>query len=191
MLNFLLCFIIGALSAETIFHANPEQSILRWEGSKVTGKHYGTVKLKEGFLVANEKGEFSRGRFVIDMNTIFVEDIQDPKDNAKLTNHLKDSDFFDVSKHRYSTLEVRRISKKNENVYELSGDLEIKGIKQPVSFDAKITVDQQELKGEADITLDRTLWNVRYGSGKFFENLGNRLIYDDFNVKVKLVAQKD
>lgn len=184
------CVWFSGLLGESVYTVDTGNSNLRWTGRKVTGSHYGTVKLASGRLVLDESGNIVRGEFDIDLETISVEDIKDPEDNLKLTNHLKDDDFFGVQNHRFAKFVIRNATKENDDSYTLTGDLTIKGITHPITFTAKISEIDGAIKGLADVRVDRTLWGIRYGSGKFFENLGNRLIYDEFDVKVELVARK-
>jgi len=67
--------------------------------------------------------------------------------------------------------------------------MEIKGLSRPVEFEAKITWDRKKALATGVITLDRSKWNIRYRSGSFFENLGDKAINDDFNVDFNLVGE--
>ncbi len=107
-----------------------------------------------------------------------------------LSKHLKSADFFDAEQYPASVFEIASVKKDNtsENTYEISGDLTIKGITNPITFFAEIYAEGSALKARARVELDRSKWNVRYGSGKFFQNLGDNLIDDMFTVEFDLVA---
>lgn len=170
----------------------PTASEVRWLGKKVTGQHNGTIQIKNGELTAS-KGALTGGTVVIDMPTIKVLDIKDPKSNDSLTGHLKSNDFFGVEEYPISTFtikEVKPASGKDGN-YKISGDLMIKGATHPVSFPAQVTINDKTIKASAKgITIDRTLYNIRYGSGKFFDNLGDKVIDDKFWIDFDVTAAK-
>ncbi|MBT5781983.1 MAG: YceI family protein [Candidatus Marinimicrobia bacterium] len=66
----------------------------------------------------------------------------------------------------------------------------MKGITHPISFYSKIQKNNEILLAKSKITFDRSLYNVKFGSGKFFQNLGNKLIYDDIEVEVLLKTKQ-
>ena len=167
-----------------------EKSKLEWSGKKVTGQHNGIVKIKSGDLyVDNEK--ITGGSFDIDFTTIEVLDLKDSEMNAKLTNHLKSDDFFGASNFPTGKFVISSIESVNDdkgNNAKVNGSLTIKGITKPVSFPAKVTVNNGKVTASGEFTIDRTLWDIKFRSGKFFENLGDNLIYDDFTIKLNLAA---
>ena len=172
---------------------NPEQSNVEWTGKKVTGSHHGTVQIHEGHAYLSD-GALTGGEFSLDMQSIAVKDIDNPKDNAKLTGHLQSDDFFSAEDHRYATFDitnVRPLEPKDRDGAncEIFGDLSIKGITRTIHFPARVIVKDTEAKATATVAVDRTKFNVRYGSGKFFENLGDKLIYDQFEVTLSLVGK--
>lgn len=180
-------------AAVKAFTAVPAQSELSWKGTKVTGFHVGTLKLKSGKF-AVEEGQLKSGEFDIDMTSLANTDIKDEGDKAKLVGHLKSDDFFSVEKFPVATLKVTQAEPLKDggaNTHTLSGELTIKGATHPISFPAKVEVKTDAVEAKATVTVDRTLYNVRYGSGKFFQNLGNKMIHDTFTVDVKLLAKAE
>lgn len=165
---------------------NATASIIEWTAKKVTGQHNGTVAIKEGELKMNH-GVLAGGSFTMDMTTITVTDITGGG-KAKLEGHLKSNDFFSVDSFNTAKLVITKVQNKGEGNYNITADLTIKGITNPISFDANLTSEGDIIKAVANIRVDRTLYNVRYGSGKFFENLGNSMIYDEFDLAVTLVT---
>ena len=165
------------------------KSKLNWTGKKVTGQHEGTLVLKSGKVVFNDKKELTGGEFVIDMKSIKVTDIKVAKDNKKLTNHLKSPDFFDVKNHSSAKFVVTSVKKSGDDKYDVTGDLTIKGKTHPVSFPVAVQVSDKTATARGTIKVDRTKYDVRYGSGKFFDNLGDKMIYDDFEVALDLKAK--
>lgn len=172
---------------------NVSKSVIEWEGKKVTGAHNGTVSLKSGF-VSLEKGALVGGEFLIDMTSIKNLDLTDAETNAKLVGHLKSDDFFSVSSHPTAKLVIKNVApisnaKKGEANYTITADLTIKGITNQIKFPAIVTVTGKSAYAWAKFTIDRSKWNVKYGSGSFFDNLGDKVIYDDMNFVVKLFTK--
>lgn len=174
-----------------VYKVNTKESSINWLGKKVTGQHNGTVDISGGELVI-DNGKLTGGKFDIDFRTITVLDLKDEEMNKKLTGHLKSDDFFSAEKFPTGKFEITGVSPaantQDGSNYEIKGNLTIKGITKPVSFPAKLTVDNNKANAEAKIELDRTEWDIKFRSGKFFENLGDNLIYDKFNLDVKLNA---
>lgn len=175
-----------------IMKINTKESIVEWIGKKVTGQHNGNIKINSGEF-NTDGGRLISGKIEIDMGTIVCLDLTDKSTNDKLIGHLKSDDFFSVEKFPYSNFEITDVKEyKNSDKPEfnsmVSGNLTIKGITKGISFPASITIKDGILNASADFDVDRTEWNVRYGSGKFFQNLGDKLINDNFNIKFKIKA---
>ncbi len=98
--------------------------------------------------------------------------------------------FFAVDKHKTATLRISGSAKTENNKLKVDGTLTIKDISRPVSFTASLEIFTDYLHSLGEIVIDRTLYNIRYGSGKFLQNLGDNLIYDNFVLQFKLIAQK-
>lgn len=158
------------------------KSSVKWLGKKVTGSHEGNISIKEGHLHF-DNNTFTGGNIVIDMSTIDCTDlIGEPKQNIE--GHLSSDDFFGVKKYPNATLEIINADKikYSKNKYQVTAILEIKSIKNNIEFE--VLIDNGSAK--VDLVVDRTKFNVKYGSGSFFENLGDKMIYDDFNLSVLL-----
>ncbi len=155
-----------------------KKSSLTWTGKKVTGQHYGTIQLQDGWVDISG-GKFAGGSFTIDMTTIVCNDLEGEM-KGKLEGHLKSDDFFSVEKFKTAVLVIKSSEAISADDFKVNGELTIKGKTHPIVFTAK------EKGGSyvAKIVVDRTLYDVRYGSGKFFEGLGDKVIYDDFTLDV-------
>ncbi len=165
-----------------------EKSTVNWTGYKVTGKHYGTVNLKSADL--SIEGAQIKGSFVIDMTSIATKDISGGG-AAKLDGHLKSGDFFGVEKYPEARFEITSSNPgKVDGTVKVRGNLTIKETTAPISFLVSMTEDGDYTVATAEITVDRTTYDVRYGSGKFFDNLGDKAIYDDFDLTVTLYVSK-
>lgn len=160
-----------------------KKSSLTWTGKKVTGEHYGTIQLQDGWLDVTG-GKFAGGSFTIDMTTIVNNDLEGEM-KGKLEGHLKSDDFFGVDKFKTAVLVIKSSEAINTTGFKVSGDLTIKGKTHPVSFTAK----EKDGSYVAKVVVDRTLYDVRYGSGKFFEGLGDKVIYDDFTLDVVIFTK--
>ncbi|MEK6151641.1 YceI family protein [Flavobacteriaceae bacterium 3-367] len=156
------------------------ESKVTWKAYKVTGSHTGTVDLKQGSLLF-EEGKLTGGEFVVDMSTLVSTDLEGEY-KGKLEGHLKSDDFFSVANHPTSKLVFTSVEVSGKNSYKVVGDLTIKGITKPVSFDVSVYGS----KATATLKIDRAKYDVKYGSGSFFENLGDKTIYDEFDLVVDL-----
>lgn len=164
-------------------------SKVEWLGKKVTGQHNGTINVKGGNLVVSDD-KLVGGEIEIDMNSIAVSDIKDEEMNGKLTGHLKSDDFFAVDKHPSSNLKIKEVVKaEGENVYTIKGDMTIRGITHEEEFPATIVYKNGKLAAVGEMTIDRSKYEVKYGSDEFFDNLGDKMIYDDFILKFKIGAK--
>jgi polyisoprenoid-binding protein YceI len=165
------------------------ESDIVWNGYKVTGSHTGNIKLKSGELEF-DGDMLTGGSFVIDMTSITNTDLEGEW-NQKLVGHLKSDDFFGVEKHPTATFEITQVvSRGKPGEYKIVGDLTIKGIKKEIKFQADVEDMGDKAKAVAEIVVDRSEYNVRYGSGSFFDNLGDKTIYDEFDLQVNLVVNK-
>jgi len=166
---------------------NKSESSVMWKAAKVTGEHWGYVPIADATLDYSN-GKITGGSFEMDMVNLTVEDLTDPKSKGNLTNHLKSDDFFSVEKFNTASFKITDAKSSNGKDYVISGNLTIKGISQPISFPARVSTSGNKLTAEGDITFDRTKFDIKFRSGNYFENLADKLIYDDVNLKVKLVA---
>ncbi len=166
---------------------NTNVSSVEWIGKKVTGQHTGTINIKEGNLQIVD-GIISTGKVLIDMNTITNIDMEGEW-SQKLIGHLNSTDFFDVKNFSISTLEITSVKNIEGNKYTVTGNLTIKGIIKPIEFPATIEIKDGKIAAFAEVKVDRTLYDIKYGSGKFFEGLGDKMIEDEFIIKFKIAAE--
>jgi polyisoprenoid-binding protein YceI len=160
---------------------NPAKSTIDWTGKKVTGQHVGTINLKEGALVF--KGNALKGgTFTADMSTIVTTDLEGDS-KKQLEGHLRSEDFFGIEKFKTATLVFKKIKSNGNDQYAVTADLTIKGITKPITFN--ITVKGNTAK--TVLNVDRTKYGIKYGSGSFFSDLGDKTISDEFVLDVSLV----
>ncbi|MBT3356104.1 YceI family protein [bacterium] len=168
---------------------DPVKSIIRWEAKKTlvtTNNHNGTVDLRNGFVMT-EKGVLVGGEFVINMNSIISLDLEGDS-KKKLETHLISTDFFDVDNFPETQLTIKEVTPLENSNFSIIADLTIKGITNEITFDATLHSVNDKLLLKTKLEIDRTLWNVRFGSGKFFDNLGDNLIDDQIKFSVELMT---
>ncbi len=174
----------GYAAAQEKFTANKEKTTLSWLGEKVLGQHTGTIDIKSGHLTWIDN-RIASGEFVIDMTSIESDEKLD-----RLVGHLKSEDFFGVDNHPESKLVITESTPFDKGTGVLKGSLTIKNITHPVEFRATMQKEEEGKWFYANIVIDRSKYNIRYGSGSFFDNLGDKTIYDEFKLKVNLFVGK-
>jgi polyisoprenoid-binding protein YceI len=201
----LLTFAVAGLFALASFAGNGEgekekynavagKSTIFWTGKKVTGQHTGTLLLKEGSIDV-ENGVPVGASFKLDMNSIVCTDLTDADLNKKLVGHLKSDDFFAVAKFpegefvATSFTPIEQDGERSPN-YLVKGNLTLKGISHPIEFPALVVIKDGKIVSNGELVIDRSKWDIRYGSGSFFEGLGDNLIYDEIQLNFVMAAQR-
>lgn len=161
------------------------RSSVKWSAKKVVGEHSGAISIKSGTLTLNNKN-IASGAFVVDMKTISVSDLPAGEWNDKLVGHLNSDDFFATDKFPESNLLILSATAFNEQgSCTVKGNLTIKGITLPTEFETKISD-----KGyKTTLIIDRTKYNIKYGSGQFFEGLGDKMIMDNFELEITIATK--
>ncbi|MEO7978283.1 YceI family protein [Flavobacterium sp.] len=165
-----------------------KESVVTWKGGNLMGSnnHVGYVYISKGELII-EKDHLMGGTAEVDMNTI--EDENHERDNG-LINHLKDPDFFDVKNVPFSTIVLTKAVSINAENWKVAGNLTIKGITNQITFPARIKVNDGIVKLNGRLVIDRTQWDIRYKSGKFYDLLADQTISDSIEFYIKIVAKK-
>lgn len=174
--------------AATTYNVDNKLTTATWVGKKVTGQHTGAISVATGKVEVTGK-DIKGGEFEIDMNSITCTDL-DAEYGAKLVGHLKADDFFGTDKFPTSKFVLKSVKNNGKDNYELTGDLTIKGKTNPVTFPAVIKMDDKKFVAVSTITVDRTKFDIKYGSKSFIEGIGDKAINDDFEIKLNLVATK-
>ncbi|WP_026839521.1 YceI family protein [Gillisia sp. JM1] len=186
--------VANATMEATVFEVDTTASVINWQGEKPTGTHTGTIKLQKGTFKANDS-VIESGTFVIDMNSIKDTDLEGD-DKLSLENHLKgtvegkEGDFFNVTKYPTGTFEVTGVSEKDGKTM-LQGNLTLKDVTKNIEFPVTINIneDTMELTSEK-FNIDRTKWNVNYGSKSVFDGLGDKFINDEIELMIEVKAKK-
>jgi polyisoprenoid-binding protein YceI len=167
--------------SDAIYTIDPNQSIIVWTGREVTtSKHFGNIYFASGQFEV-KSGLISSGEFVVDMTTIDNQDLPEDR-RGRLEAHLKSDDFFSVESHPTALLSILSSESLDEGKWLVSGELTIKTFTHPVEFEMLNSNDGWK----ANLVFDRSKYEVKFRSGTFFENLGDKLIYDDIELAINL-----
>ncbi|NJM79067.1 MAG: YceI family protein [Flavobacterium sp.] len=172
------------------------QSIINWEGSKPTGKHTGTIALKDGNFEVGD-GKITGGTFTIDMTSITVTDLTEDTGKTDLETHLKgtgdkeaEDHFFNITKFPSSNFKISSVTEANGGSM-VNGTLTIKDITKEVSFPAEIVITDTDVSLISDsFTINRTLWGVNYASKSIFDDLKDKFVNDEIGLVIKVKATK-
>ena len=180
-----LLMLVG--NAQERYTVNTVISSLEWIGKKVAGQHQGVIDLKKGSYLF-ENGLITSGELIINMQSIKITDIEDKEQNDKLKNHLVSSDFFSVEKQPTAQLTIVKSQKIDETRLKVTADLTIKGITKRIEFEVTLLIEGKKMVAIGEVDIDRTQFDIRYGSGSFIDNLGDKAIKDLFTIKFKVAA---
>lgn len=186
-------------TAEGVSYAvDTQASSVKWLGTKPTGEHYGYVPIAEGELMVKDD-MITGGNFTMTVANLTVEDIEDEETNAKLSGHLRSPDFFNTDTFPTISFEITGVEQLQDEVtdegmqltHKISGNLTIKDITKNISFKAQVNMAEGKIEAMTpQFLIDRTKWNVNYGSKKVFDNLKDNFIHDDIGITIKLHAKK-
>ena len=165
-----------------------DKSKVTWLGKKVTGQHTGGIVLKSGEL-SLEKGMLTGGTFIMDMTSITCTDMEgESADN--LLVHLRSDEFFGVTKYQTSKLLITKVATSTTGIITVSANLTIKGITKKVEFPVVVDERNGSVTVIGVITVNRTLYGIKHGSGSFFDDLGDKMIEDNFTLTFNLTAKR-
>ncbi len=171
----------------TTYKVNIAESVVEWKGDKVIGdSHEGILKFQSGTIEV-EDGAVTGGSFIVDMKTLENKDLSGNM-KAKLEGHLTSDDFFGVEKYPTSKLVIKSVNKDNSGAVTITADLTIKENTETIEFPALVKMEGDVMLATANLTFDRSKFNVRYGSDSFFDNLGDKAISDEIVLNVKIKA---
>ena len=178
---------ITAIIREGSYTVNIDSSIVKWTGKEITtDSHYGTLGLKQGAVEVSTAGIVS-GNVVVDMNSIQCLDMSG-RGKTKLEGHLRSDDFFGVQSYPEAALNFTSLSAETSGKLHFTGDLTIKNITHPITFSGLIHQSGNNYSATINFSFDRTLYDVKYRSGKYFKDLGDKLILDDIDISAKIAV---
>ena len=184
-----LAFLAFKPVATETFVVDTNSSSIEWVASKVGGSHNGAIKLESGNLIFNGKS-LKSGVFAIDMTSISIADLKG-NSNQKLLAHLKNDDFFSVDKHPSSKFEITKVTSAGTDRVNVTGNLTIKGITNAITFPATVKRAKNTVVAVAKgVKVDRTKYDIKYGSKSFIADLGDKAIANEFELNITIVAKK-
>ena len=166
--------------------AKTKTSDIVWTGKKVGGQHTGNIAFEQSELLF-EKGQLSGGSFTVNMNSMTCSDLEGEY-HDKLIRHLKSDDFFSVETYPTARFVITSVKSLGSDRYEVTGDMTIKGKTNQETFETEVSTIGKTVTATSKAIIDRSKYNVKYGSGSFFEGLGDNLIYDDFELDITIKA---
>lgn len=176
---------------KTSYEIDTKESKIYWTASKITGSsHTGAISIANGTVEVKGKSVV-KGELNIDMNSIVNTDIENAEYNKKIVGHLKSDDFFSVEKHSNAEFKITSVKKVDGSEHIIVGKLSIKGLTNEISFPAKINVSGGKVTAYGTANIDRTKWDIKYGSGSFFDDLGDKAIKDEFQIKFELITSEN
>lgn len=180
-------------SKKEVYSVEKSESSIAWLGKKITGQHNGSLSISGGEISVFDSN-VSGVKVTMDMNSITCADLTNKSMNDKLVGHLKSDDFFSSEKFPTSTFEATEFkpitgAAANSDNYTVTGKLSMKGISQTIVFPARVDVKNGKLNAKGTAVIDRTKFDIKYGSGSFFSDLGDRAINDNFEITFNLVAK--
>lgn len=180
-------------AAAKTYKVQPQLSTLGWEGKAVTHGHSGTAQFSAGELVVNGN-QLVGGTVTVDMTTVKTTDIKDADSNTKFMGHISSDDFFGTTKYPTATFKITKVAylkgaAADANNANITGDLTIKGKTNSITFPAKVGVKNGIAAASGTATVDRTKYDIKYGSKSFFEGIGDKAIYDDFTLSFNVIAK--
>jgi polyisoprenoid-binding protein YceI len=183
-----------AKPADAAYKVQPQLSKLGWEGKAVTHGHNGTAEFSSGEILVRGN-QIVGGTVTVDMKTLKATDITDAENNAKFMGHINSDDFFSTAKNPTATFKIKSVTPikgaaADANNVNITGDLTIKGITNTVTFPAKAGVKNGVAAASGVATINRTKYDIKYGSKSFFEGIGDKAIYDDFTLSFNVIAKK-
>ena len=172
---------VSVNASDAVYNVQQNESIIVWTGRELsTSSHYGTINLESGqFEITN--GLITSGEFIVDMTTINNQDLPVDK-RPRLEGHLKSEDFFSVESFPKAKLTIDNSESISQGNWLVSGELTIKNFTHPIQFEMSNTNEGWK----ANLVFDRSKYEVKFRSGTFFENLGDKLIYDEIELAINL-----
>ena len=182
----------AAKVADKVYKVQPQLSTLGWDAKAITHGHNGTAQFSNGELIVRGN-QLVGGDVTVDMKSLKATDITDTENNAKFMGHMNSDDFFSTDKYATATFKIMQVTgikgaAADANNATITGDLTIKGITNSISFPAKVGVKGGKAAASGTATVDRTKYNIKYGSKSFFEGIGDKAIYDEFKLSFNVIA---
>ena len=169
------------------YQIDKTKSVVRWIGRTPVKFHDGTIDIQEGNFFVDDNGILN-GNIIIDMESINCTDLSGGGKKS-LEEHLMNDDFFSVNKFKTSKINISSEMKPNNGLIDFKGSLEIKNISNPISFKSSINkTPEGKYTASSKLTFDRSMYNVKYKSKSFFDDLGDKFINDDIEIELEIIT---
>ena len=169
------------------YQIDKTKSVVRWIGRTPVKFHDGTIDIQEGNFSVDDNGILN-GNIIIDMESINCTDLSGGGKKS-LEEHLMNDDFFSVNKFKTSKINISSEMKPNNGLIDFKGSLEIKNISNPISFKSSINkTPEGKYTASSKLTFDRSMYNVKYKSKSFFDDLGDKFINDDIEIELEIIT---
>ena len=169
------------------YQIDKTKSVVRWIGRTPVKFHDGTIDIQEGNFSVDDNGILN-GNIIIDMESINCTDLSGGGKKS-LEEHLMNDDFFSVNKFKTSKINISSEMKPNNGLIDFKGNLEIKNISNPISFKSSINkTPEGKYTASSKLTFDRSMYNVKYKSKSFFDDLGDKFINDDIEIELEIIT---
>ena len=180
-----ILFVTGlTLSAQTKWNPDFAHSSI-----KFTATHLVISEVEGNFKTFNGSMESSKPDFT-DASINFSVDIASINtDNEKRDAHLKSDDFFNAEKYPKLTFKGKSFKKIKDNKYQLKGDLTIRDITKPVTFDvtyggtAKDPWGNTHAAFKATTTINRFDYNLKWNT---LTEAGGAVVGKDIEIRVNM-----
>jgi polyisoprenoid-binding protein YceI len=158
-------------------------STMQWTGYAEVGDYSltGSVNLKNG-IYKLKNDSLKELELTIDMPSI-------NSDNKDLKTHLCNADFFNVSVFPTSRFVLNQTLDLKVGKGIANGMLTIKDVTKPIAVPFTCTMQAGKPVFEGKLIIDRTTFNIKYGSKSFFDNLGDQAIKNTFDIVFKVKAE--
>jgi polyisoprenoid-binding protein YceI len=188
---FLTMFHLAAYAQQT-YRLDAKKSKILWNTRNTLGGHNGYLLFNTGNLNYSAMGEPTDGSFSMDMNSIRSTDHAVAAENQKTDKELRKPGFFDIEKHPGAIMNVKQINATGKaGIYKVSGDLTIKGITNPIDFEAAIRKKGNTVIAKADLEIHRLKWNIDLQpepkTWDFFSAVKDKMIADEIVISLNLV----
>ncbi len=183
----------GLRLEDRLYKVDTEKSVIEWVGRNPNTRHFGTLRLSEGSISIRD-GSIT-GSFTLDMQSIVNHSLAGDPLREVLEAHLASDDFFFVQRFPMARFTIQSghfveeptLSAPNVRVM---GDLELRGLKRDIAFDATLNnLADGAFVAEAHFDIDRTQWEIIYGSSRYFEHLGMHLVFDLISIQLHIMAR--
>ena len=169
------------------YQIDKTKSVVRWIGRTPIKFHDGTINIQEGNFSVDDNGILN-GDIIIDMESINCTDLSGGGKKS-LEEHLMNDDFFSVNMYKTSKINISSEMKPNNGLIDFKGNLEIKNISNPISFKSSINkTPEGKYTASSKLTFDRSMYNVKYKSKSFFDDLGDKFINDDIEIELEIIT---